>query len=99
MKSKQFETKDEFNFYINRLNIRKSEGMSLMDSLMAGPATEAEIIDSLIRDGYTDLDNLTADGHGYQLGSHTNNGWIYRDEADLVYITASGRMTEVRERR
>lgn len=85
--SKYFKTKEEFSDYINK---RFMNHDSLESLLTAHEPTDDEIIDALLSDGYTDLDNLLHDGHAYQIGSHTNNGWLYEDEADMAYIGANG---------
>lgn len=36
---------------------------------------------ALESEGY-DLDDLVADGHGYEIDGHTNNGWLYEDEVN-----------------
>lgn len=89
---KQFEDKDEFNRYIS--NVGKSD----FDDMMHGGVSEKDIVKSLLADGYTDLDDLVADGHAYQIDGHTNNGWLYADEADMDYISNSVRQIEIRER-
>lgn len=61
--------------------------------------TDDEIIEKMLEEGYTDLDNLVSDGHAYMIGTHTNNGWIYEDEADIEYIKKTGSNVEVRKRR
>ena len=57
---------------------------------------EKEIADKLLEDGY-DLDDLLADGHDYEIDSHTNNGWMYDDEISpdcIDDLTAQGRVRE-----
>lgn len=97
--SKYFKTDEEFDSYINDLYNKKIEGLSLIDAINAGPMEAPEIIDALIRDGYTDLDNLVEDGHAYEIGGHKNNGWLYADETDLSYLEVWGSTVEIRERR
>ena len=61
---------------------QEKQEASLFDQFMAPELTDDDYIAGLIADGYTDLDNLVADGHAYQIGEHRNNGWLYRDETD-----------------
>lgn len=90
--TKQFANKDEFNRYI--ANLEKGD----IESMLYGSVSEKDVVKSLLADGYTDLDNLVADGHAYQIDGHTNNGWLYADEADMDYIANSRRKVEIRER-
>lgn len=92
--SKYFKTKKEFDKYINA----KFNSDTLLDMLAKQGPTDEEIIDALITDGYTDLNNLVEDGHAYQIGEHTNNGWIYEDEADIAYMESQGIKREIRKR-
>ena len=100
MTNKQFETKKDFSEYINRLRKRVAaeNGMSEFDWLMYGELTEKDIAENLIKDGYTNLDNLVANGERYMIDGHTNNGWLWEDEADLEYIKAHGITIELRKR-
>lgn len=93
--SKYFKTKEEMSNYINEKFMNHD---SLEDMLTAHEPTDEEIIDSLVADGYTDLDNLVVDGHAYQIGEHTNNGWLYEDEADMAYIEANGIQIKLKKR-
>lgn len=81
MPSKKFKTKEEFNWWIQENFSPKS-----VQEMLTHQVTSDEIIKKLVADGYTDLDNLVEDGHAYQIGEHTNNGWLYEDEVDLAYI-------------
>lgn len=82
--SKTFKRKNEFDKWIAnfRKNYMEKHGKNLFDQMMVKGLTDDDYICGLISDGYTDLDNLVEDGHDYQIGSHTNNGWIFRDELD-----------------
>lgn len=93
--SKYFKTKDELSNYINEKFVNHD---SLEDMLTSQGPTDEEIIDALIADGYTDLDNLVEDGHAYQIGEYTNNGWLYEDEADFEYIKANGIQRKLKKR-
>lgn len=95
--SKQFDTKADFDkWVVDFKNAHmKSHGDSLLEWFTAPDLTEEDYINGLIADGYTDLDNLVADGHAYQIGNHTNNGWYYRDEVDMERVSDS---VEIRER-
>jgi len=59
---------------------------------------DSGIIDALMADGYTELEDLVEDGHAYEIGGHSNNGWLYKDEADLEHIKETGLDVELRER-
>lgn len=98
--SKQFETKEDFDKWIIdfKNSHMKKYGDSLMDWMMAPELTEKDYISALVSDGYSDLDNLVKDGHRYEIAGHINNGWLYRDEADMSYINANGISVEIRER-
>lgn len=85
--SKYFKTKKEFDEWI--LNFRKTYrekyGNDLFTQLSAPEPTDEDYINGLMSDGYTDLDNLVENGHAYKIGTHTNNGWYYRDELDKYF--------------
>lgn len=88
-----FKTKEEFNQWISkRFEPKTAEEMLSMN------ITDDDIIQALIDDDYTDLNNLVLDGHAYQIGSYSNNGWIYEDEADKEYIERTGSKVELRKR-
>lgn len=74
---KQFESKDEFNKWIADRFQR-----TIMQQLEGYEPSEDEIVSRLLEEGYTDLDNLVADGHAYEIGGHTNHGWVWEDETD-----------------
>lgn len=92
--SKYFKSKEELSNYINENFMHDS----LEDLLTSQGPTDEEIIDALIADGYTDLDNLVEDGHAYQIGEYTNNGWLYEDEADFEYINDNGIQRKLKKR-
>lgn len=98
--SKQFETKEAFDKWVIDFKnaCMKKHGDSLIDWLMAPEPSLEDYISGLVAEGYTDLDNLIKDGHRYEIAGHTNNGWLYRDEADMDYINANGISVEIRER-
>lgn len=89
---KQFRNKEEFDKWIAE-NFQQT-----IEEMLLHNITDEEIIQKLLEHGYTDLNDLVADGHGYQIGEYTNNGWLYEDEADMSYINATGRKTEIRKR-
>ena len=93
--SKYFKTKEEMSNYINKRFMKHD---SLEDMLTSQGPTDEEIVDALIADGYTDLDNLVEDGHAYKIGNHTNNGWLYEDEADIAYIGANDIQRKLKKR-
>lgn len=82
--SRYFANKKEFDSWMSNFqkSYREKQGTDLFDQLSAPELTADDYINGLTSDGYTDLDNLVEDGHAYQLGSHTNNGWVFRDELD-----------------
>ena len=88
---KQFETKEAFDEWM--VNFKKAylekQGDSLFEQLMAPALTDEDYINGLLADGYTDLDDLVADGHAYQIGEHKNNGWLYHDEIDKYFSNIS----------
>ena len=43
----------------------------------------------LAEDGY-DLENLTANGEGYEIDGHTNNGWTYVRKSELSWLESVG---------
>lgn len=73
--SKYFKTKKEFDDWI--LSVTPS---STLNDILFGALSEDQLIEKLIEEGYTDLDNLILDGHAYQIGSHTNQGWLDKKE-------------------
>lgn len=91
---KQFKTKEELDNYIDD----KTPDVSFENILEFDYFDHIKkIAETLEADGY-DLDNLVEDGHGYELAGHTNNGWLYEDEADMEYIKSEGIQVEIRKR-
>lgn len=78
--SKYFKTKKEFDDWI--LSVTPS---STLNDILFGSLSEDQLIEKLIEEGYTDLDNLILDGHAYQIGSHTNHGWLDKKEMRPEY--------------
>lgn len=78
---KQFKNKEEFNAYIWKNQVKKQpetlEDMLFFDK--NNDRTVEEIIELLEKDGYN-LNNLIENGHYYEIGEYTNNGWLYEDE-------------------
>ncbi len=93
-KSKYFNTKEEFDNWILSATPSKT-----LNDVLFGALSEEQIIEKLIEDGYTDLNNLILDGHAYQIGDYTNNGWLYEDEADLAHLKATKTNIELRKRK
>ena len=93
--SKYFKNSEELSKYI----IKKFYDFETLENSLCycGP-TDEEIVSALIEDGYTDLNNLVEDGHGYEIGGYTNNGWLYEDEADIEYMKDHGSKRELRKR-
>lgn len=92
MESKYFKNIEEFENWLTR------EKLTFEEMIQGRRKTDEEIIKDLIDDGYTDLDNLVLDGHGYQIGNHANNGWLYEDEVDMYYVKSKNIMLEIRKR-
>lgn len=92
---KYFKTEQELHNYINEKFIKN---MTLEEMLVSQGPTDEEIIDALLQDGYVDLNNLVENGHAYEIGEFTNNGWLYEDEADLEYMQTHGTKCELRKR-
>lgn len=91
---KQFATKEEFTEWI-----QEHQDRSLEANLNGTQyPTDDEFLRLLADDGYTEFDNLTANGQGYAFCGYTNNGWLWEDEADLAYIKRTGRKTEVKKK-
>lgn len=91
---KQFATAEEFTEWIHE---HQDPSLAAMLNGTHDP-TDEEFLRLLTDDGYTEFDNLTANGQGYAFCGYTNNGWLWEDEADLAYIERTGRKTEVRKR-
>lgn len=87
---KQFANREEFDKWVQDAFKKDAFEMAFV--------TDKEIIEKLIESGYTDLDNLLADGHAYQIGEHKNNGWMYEDEVDWEYIDRAEVKAELRKR-
>ena len=97
---KQFKTKEELDKYINE-NIpdpNENPENPFESALKVGFWDyQKRIAETLESEGY-DLDDLVADGHAYDINGHTNNGWLYEDEADMEYIKSEGIQVEIRKR-
>ncbi len=87
---KQFANKEAFEKWL--------EDVFSKDAFEMAYVSDEEIIEKLLECGYTDLDDLLADGHAYQIGGHGNNGWMYEDEVDWQYIDKSELKAELRKR-
>ena len=98
LESKQFRNKEEMDKWLKEKYREKNKGNKgdFLKVVMGCAISTEKYIEMLIEEGYTDLDNLTANGEGYTLGKYTNNGWIYADNADLRYCIEKG--IEVRNR-
>lgn len=96
--SKQFKNKEELDKWINEKDAEIYPERDIWD-IEPCKMTDEEIISALIAEGYVNLDNLVEDGHGYEIAGHTNNGWLYKDEADLIYIEEMGLNVELRKKR
>lgn len=89
-----FETKGDFDNWIEQ-----HFSPQTVEEMLTCRVSDEDIIAKLLADGYTDLDNLVLDGHAYMIGSHTNNGWLYEDEADINYLKFIGKKVELRARK
>ncbi len=103
---KQLKNKEALNNYISNMYAEMYAGLTKVEIMQKQLAitpdpdftiTEEKIVNRLTSEGYN-LDDLLEDGRAYQLLNHTNNGWLYEDEADLVYIAQTGRTVELRKR-
>lgn len=91
---KQFANKKEFDGWIQAQQAQKT----IEEMLYKNEKEEVkEMAEKLVSEGY-DLDDLITDGHAYDFAGHTNNGWLYEDEADLAYIERTGKKVELRRR-
>lgn len=94
---KQFETFEELKSWLNENSLYSFESMEDFLNYDMEKETEYQAA-KLIEEGY-DLDNLVADGHGYDFAGHKNNGWLWEDEVDFDYIKETGIKIEIRKRR
>ncbi|MEM5795163.1 MAG: hypothetical protein AAGU23_02640 [Bacillota bacterium] len=95
---KQFATKRDLDEFCGKWEEENFSTFEEKIEAMLHPGDHGERIASdLLAAGY-DLNDLIADGHGYQLGSHTNNGWAYRDEIYWDSLESMEREGRVRER-
>lgn len=98
--SKQFKNKDEMDRWFRAKEIETVDNSKneeeFLHSMMGCAISTDEYIKMLTEEGYTDLNNLTANGEGYTLGGYANNGWVYVDNANLRHCIESG--IEVRDR-
>lgn len=92
---KQFNTISDLHTWLNEFEEKRGAALGLneIETMLMPRASDEDIIAALRAEGY-DPANLTADGHGYQLGDHTNNGWEYADEIDPNIIPTC----EIRQR-
>lgn len=75
---KKFANKKELDAWVEENFPVKYENVFTMPEM----ADEKEIANKLLEAGY-DLDDLTANGEGYEIDGHTNNGWTeaYKEDA------------------
>lgn len=99
-KPKQFKDKEEMDKWFKtkemEATVNSKNEEEFLKTMMGCAISTGEYIKMMTEEGYTDLNNLTANGEGYILGEYTNNGWVYADNADLRYCMESG--IEVRDR-
>ena len=82
----QFEGKNELDRWINA-NFPAKQTDNFFE-MPAEPDMEA-VAAKLESEGY-DLDNLTANGEGYEINGHSNNGWFFAYKSELRYLEESG---------
>lgn len=72
--TKQFKTKEDLSTWIRNKNEELYPWNERADGwhIDPCPATDEEIINALISEGYTDLDNLVFSGEEYEIAGHTN---------------------------
>ena len=93
--TKQFKDKNELDKWIE-VNFPYENTENFFE-MPAGPDVVA-VAGRLEADGY-DLDNLTANGEGYEINGHTNNGWFWAYKDELKCLEESGTdMSRVRVR-
>lgn len=63
---KQFSSKEEFNEWI------KENFHQTIEEMLYHQITDEEIIQKLLEQGYSDLNDLVANGQPYQIGEYTN---------------------------
>lgn len=93
--AKQFKNDKEFTEWIES---KKDPSFEAMLNGTNSPSDE-EYLKMLLEEGYTDLDNLVADGHAYSFCGHSNDGWAYRDEIDQARYFLNDSTKEIRNRR
>jgi len=98
--SKQFATIKELEAWLNKEedNLFDANSNPFEAMFSRGCETNAETLARKLENEGYDLDNLVADGHAYDFAGHTNNGWIWEDEADLEAIKETGSNVELRKR-
>lgn len=92
---KQFRDKVELDKWIeNNFPVASTDNFF---ELPAEPDMES-VAEKLVDEGY-DLENLTANGEGYEINGHTNNGWFWVYKDDLKWLESVGTdMSKVRVR-
>lgn len=82
---KQFANKKELDAWVEENFPVKYEKVFTMPEM----ADEKEIANKLLEEGY-DLDDLTANGEGYEVDGHTNNGWTEVYKEDVKWMESAG---------
>ena len=82
---KQFANKKELDAWVEENFPVKKENVFTMPEV----ADEKEIANKLLEAGY-DLDDLTANGEGYEIDGHTNNGWTEVYKEDVKWMESAG---------
>ena len=92
---KQFRDKVELDKWIEN-NFPVANTVNFFE-LPAEPDMES-VAEKLVDEGYN-LENLTANGEGYEINGHTNNGWFWAYKDDLKWLESVGTdMSKVRVR-
>lgn len=92
---KQFRDKVELDKWIEN-NFPVANTVNFFE-LPSKPDMES-VAEKLVDEGY-DLENLTANGEGYEINGHTNNGWFWAYKDDLKWLESVGTdMSKVRVR-
>lgn len=87
----QFKDKAEFNTWIHKKeNLLSDDEKFIRNMQTGGLYTDEEMIEMLKSDGYTNLNDLTANGERYAIGEYTNNGWVHVHDADISHCIEHG---------
>lgn len=82
---KQFANKKELDAWVEENFPVKKENVFAMPEM----TDEKEIANKLTEEGY-DLDDLTANGEGYEIDGHAKNGWTEVYKEDVKWMESAG---------